>query len=376
MKKTLLIFVFIIIAFPLITTAQSDYPFSAVKNDKDIKAYWYNVPEDSLKLMVYKDVIYFHPTMQIYGRAQGDNFKIRTKVFLKNGKKVYERTFDVKKEDESEKDFSVEYRGDFFKLKSRVKYLDELPDRIIVTLISPEGTQTKEINCRYHKLYGKITDFEGNPFKAFISIRPDGFSFANSIWTDKKGYYEIYLPQRTYNDITVVNRAYAVKVLEAWGWHIIHDKDQRLDFKVGTGEVYNLNVWANNGGGSTLFISFRPMVLDKSKNPNKYNVNIGGKKFDINDITYELKPEDITVKINGKESEIFSVQKYYETVTPDRGMVSYLLQVNRKGWTTPGKQTVVVEYDKEIEKNGKTIKCTSMGVFQFYTNFKGLSKYY
>jgi hypothetical protein len=81
--------------------------------------------------------------------------------------------------------------------------------------------------------------------------------------------------------------------------------------------------------------------------------------------------------INGEIAEILSLQKYYETGSPNSGCIAYIIQVKRsKEHGVTGKQTVVVSYKKTFEMNGKTVVGNSMGCYQFHLNFNGLSKYY
>ena len=190
---------------------------------------------------------------------------------------------------------------------------------------------------------------------------------------DSSGNYEIEIPERTYNAVVANYKTWGTKTFEVWGYHIIMDSDQCLDFKIGTGEVYNLNVWANNGGGSSYFISFRPMTFFKM---NKYPINLNGKEFTLIDCYPPLEAENITVMVNGKKTEIISLQKYQETGSPGNAITAYLAQVNRKGLDRTGKQTIILEYQKEMEIEGKKVICNSMGYFQFYLNYSGLSKYF
>jgi len=145
---------------------------------------------------------------------------------------------------------------------------------------------------------------------------------------------------------------------------MIVDQDEIHDFKVGTGEIYSLCVWANNGGSGTLFIYFRPMILHKSE---KYQVEINSNKFDVNDISPELKLEDIFVTMNGHELKKLSLQKIYETGN-GYTMPAYILQVKRypeekKDYSTLGKQTLIVEYDTIDEKG---FIAQSQGRTQFF----------
>ena len=89
---------------------------------------------------------------------------------------------------------------------------------------------------------------------------------------------------------------YRVTTLEAWAWHMIVDEDQRHDFKIGTGEVYNLNVWSNNGGFSAFQVSFRPMVLFSENDDIESQGRINDREYKIINIAPDLTLEDMTVK--------------------------------------------------------------------------------
>ena len=154
------------------------------------------------------------------------------------------------------------------------------------------------------------------------------------------------------------------------------DSDQQLDFKIGTGEVYNLNVWANNGGGWNYFVSFRPMSLAHAKTQRNFPLTMNGKKFQIKEYSPELDMEDIRIKINGNEAQIISLQKYFETGRPASGCLAYLAQVKRtREMGLTGKQTIELTFQKKETIDGLEVETISMGYFQFYLNFNGLSRY-
>ena len=203
-------------------------------------------------------------------------------------------------------------------------------------------------------------------------VYPDGFDDACGVWSDGQGYYEVDLPERTYNAFYVNDGNYKSTTLEAWSWHMIMDEDQELDYKVGTGEVYDLQVWPNNGGFSTFHVSFRPMVLDMDPET-RHTLKINDKEFNYINISPELEIKDLNITINGERLAVISLQKYFVT-GKDVAMPAYLVQMPRLN-PTFGKQTIRVEYDKTITKDGKEILQNSMGYFQFYANFLGFSAY-
>ncbi|MCE5251591.1 hypothetical protein LLG96_15385 [bacterium] len=380
MKKTVLALTPVILFYAMLCCGRNSYAINETVSGHEIRAYWYNVPQDSVKIEVMNQVIQFQSSLQVYGKTPDDSFQVQVEVYSKSGEKVYVNTFEIKKGQKQES-FSIQFNGDCFSLECPVQYLAENPDRIIVTVKSSNEEITKEIKCRYHRLYGHVSDFNGNPYEGIVSISPEAFLSGTSIRCDSMGNYDIEVPERTYNSVICFAESYAISTLEVWAWHIIIDSDQRLDFTVGTGEVYNLNVWPNNGGSNTYLISFRPMVLPFTKNNTmqellanikKYPVTINNNVFQAEDEAFELEPDDITVWINDTEAQIISLQKYYET-GKKKAQTSYIVQVSRDGFSREGKQTVKLEFKTELEKNGEKVRRYSMGYYQFNLNFTGLS---
>lgn len=370
-KENSLILLFVFFSIYSTGKSQINYPFFSTEGNRDIQAFWYNIPKDTTEG--------FFSSLHVYGKAPSESFRIEVKVYSKTGDEVFNRIFSSKIQ-QSQDSYSIEFNQGFFKLVYPVEYLKQNPDRIIVSIKSANGDRVNEIKCYYHRLFGKVTDFKGNPFKAIVSIRPDAFGKSGrgiATRCDQMGNYEIELPERTYNSIWVDDESYGITTLEAWGWHIIVDSNQRLDFKVGTGEVYNLNVWPNNGGYHTYFISFRPMVLFPQKvDEKKYNIVLNENEFKITDIAPVLEIEDLSVSVNGKQAKIISVQNYYETGNNEKAMPAYLVQIDRRGLDKTGKQTVALQYEIEMEIGGKKVLRNAMGIFQFYLNYAGLSKYF
>lgn len=351
---------------------QSIYPFNMKDKESSILAFWYNCKCDSINWIKSKNTTYLNSTLQVYGPVLADSFIVNADVYIPGGNKVYSNKFMLKK-DINDKNYELKIIKDYFRITVPVHFLNENPEKIIITISSQDEELEKLISCEYHKLYGYISAFKGHPLKSFILIKPDAFNTVCGVWSDSSGYYEIYFPERTYNCFYVNDGNYRVSTLEAWAWHMIIDEDQCLDYKIGTGEVYNLNVWSNNGGSNTYFISFRPMVLVHNNKSEEYEQLINNKKYNIINISPDLKIEDITVKINGGKTEIYSIQSFFETGN-NNALPSYLIQV-RRNYPRFGKQTIIVEYDKTIEIEGNKIYQNSMGYFQFYLNFEGLSKF-
>lgn len=370
MKKTLFLLV-VVFSANIPGFGQGQFPFNAETNTSSVLAYWYNCNPDSVTVASLNETAYFHSSLQIYGPLISDSFSVDVDVFLSDKSLAYSNSYLVKKE-LSDKSYQIDVKNGFFRIMSSVDPLSSNPDKIKVTMRSSEKQIEKWISCKYRKISGHMTDFNGNPLRSFIAVYPDAFEDASAVWSDSEGYYEITLPERTYNCFYVNDGNYKSTTLEAWAWHMIIDNDQELDFKIGTGEVYNLNVWPNNGGYNSLLLSFRPMVLGDRSNITS-NIIINDKEFNLINIAPKLDIEDMKITINGEQTEIYSMQDYYET-GKDNAMPAYLIQIRRLA-PTFGKQTIRVEYDKSIELSGKKISQNSMGYFQFNPNYSGLSAF-
>lgn len=371
MKQT---FLLLIILFPLAVIGQGTYPFENTGQNEDLLAYWYNVPKDSVHVKMMNATIHFFSTLELYGKVNSNSFTLGVEAWQESIK-VFDEQFVIT-DRKADKDCRLSFTNGCFKLVYPVQVVDKKPDRITLTIAEGDIKRSRDINCTYHNLSGRIYDFEGNPFRAFVSVRPDDFNFSTSIWSDSSGYYNIELPERTYNDIAVANENYGIDVLEAWAWHTILDADTKMDYKIGSGEVYNLHAWPNNGGGNTYFVFFRPMSLHTfSQKDNVQATAVKGKTFNVSS-GISLTPDDIKVFVNGKESRIVSLQTFYETHDDENASEAYLLQIDRSGLKRTGKQELLLEFLTREETQGKVIIHSGQGYYQFYTNFAGLSNYY
>lgn len=353
--------------------SQVHFPFDNENDHSSILAYWYNCKPDSVKMVAFDQTGYFNSSLQVYGPVIADSFEVKVDVFLTGNIPAYSNTFAVQKGTPAKNaPYKVSFVNNFFRIMTPVDQLSSDPERIKVTLVSVDKKMEKTILPTYHKISGHMKDFNDKPLRSFILIQPDAFEEACGVWSDEDGYYEITLPERVYNTFYVNDGNYKSTTMETWSWHMIVDQDQVLDYKIGTGEVYNLNVWPNNGGYNSLFISFRPMILRDKDFEDKTRV-INDKTFKWLDSAPQLDIKDLNITINGQETEIYSIQPYMET-GDKYTMGACLIQVRQLN-PTFGKQTIKVEYNKTVEKDGKPVPQNSMGYFQFFVNYSGESAF-
>ncbi len=354
-----------------------------VKSRQQVKAYWYNMQSagQSVRLILGEMRAFSSLHLFLPGEPKPDTVDVT--VMLKNGTCAYQRVFTLNGLSDTA-DYTVEQADDgTLHLVTRVETLPEEPCEILVHLTSQTGSTAHSIPCRYHRMHGRVTDFQGKPFHGFVMVNPDSFGESGVLaWTDERGHYELSLPERTYNSICVDDESYGVETLEAWAWHIILDQDQELDFKVGTGEVYGLTAWPSNGGFPVYLIHFRPMALQMLRPPGssqaempepaQTSCSLGGREFCVTELAPDLKVEDISVTVNSVRAEVLSAQQVLETGPDGQAMRSYLIQISRKGLRSAGKQSLYLEYRKLIEHNGEQHWVESMGYCQFTLTSKGL----
>jgi len=238
------------------------------------------------------------------------------------------------------------------------------PDVMRVTYECGGKTETFEKECKYYTFSGQVSDFDGKPFPAVVLLYRYGFDdtpFMMGVWTDLNGRYSLRVPDGCYNAMYSDDNSYGKGSLECWGWNIIADRDETIDLKIGSGEVYSLNVSVDNGGMNTMFLTFRPMIFYKKE---EYNTVVGEREFFVTDIAPELSKEDVTVYINGRETEVISLQKIYETAEHGYCMPMYMAQISKQVYADCfDKQTIILEYDTKERGNGRAC---SRGFTHFY----------
>jgi len=343
-----------------------------------IDAWWFNNTQNESDIL-QPDWVTPKTHIGLYAECEPITLPVHISITAASyGDTLYENQFTFTETSQSNENYEITIglRNNIIIGKFLTDTLPALPTNITVSIQYAGKTYSKNITCEYATLSGVITDFSGNPFPAplmLYRISFDGKIPCMAVWSDKNGAYSVVVPKGVYNAFYVDDNSYGKTSLESWGWHMIVDKDEKHNFKIGNGEVYSLNAWANNGGSSTLFIFFRPMILPSIKS-DEYTVEINDIAFEIQDISPELALNNVTTTLNGFTLKNISLQKIYETGANGHGMPAYILQTTRlpedKEYSVLGKQTLIVEY------NAKTTNYTaqSQGRTQFfYTDVTAVS---
>lgn len=282
-----------------------------------------------------------------------------TMTAYKKEEKIFEETVTVKDKGQESGRYNLIIRENTFLMEYWADKICRLPDRLCVYIKMAGEEHTVEKLCEYATISGKITDFSGKSFPASVQFFRYGFGYPYRIgvWSDREGNYSVTVPKGRYNAVFTDDESYRKNTLENWCWNFIIDRDEPLDFKVGTGEIYSLTPWFSNGGMPVMFLYFRPMMLGDKK---EYTQEINGREYTVIDIAPQLEPKDIKVTVNSKDLQVISLQTFYETCD-GTAMPACILQVEKPRYSDE-KQRVTVEYSAVSDGN----IATSQGRCDFY----------
>ena len=292
-------------------------------------------------------------------------FYLNVEMFCSK-EKIYSRTIKIdEKQNSQQYDLMVKNNSVIIKIFS--ENIGVLPESIHVLIRMNDRVYKRQIKCKYSVIQGLTTDFNNNPFPAAVVFMRKAFGGncpCIGCWSDKDGKYSVTVPNGLYCAFYVEDNSYKESTLENWSWRMFVDRDEVHDFKIGTGEVYGLSVWEDNGGRDILFIYFRPMILPQIR-MQKYKIELNGVDREVIDIQPDLEKNDLRIYIDNEKVELLSLQKIYETGIYKEGdytLIGYIVQVKKPVMAT-GKHMLIVEY----ETFGK-YKSQSQGRTQFFVD--------
>jgi hypothetical protein len=172
-----------------------------------------------------------------------------------------------------------------------------------------------------HRLYGKVTDFEGNPRpNCFITAHDAEFNALATVKSDAEGYYELWLPEKDFLTIAAADESYSKGTLECWVWNVRLDKDLELNLSYDKLGIYKLHGWF---GQQVVFLDFLPMSLTLVK-------KVMERGTSSENIWPKLSENNVKVYINDEEFEILTFTEHPEYLgldTPARN--GYLISIDK-----------------------------------------------
>ncbi|MDX9694169.1 MAG: carboxypeptidase-like regulatory domain-containing protein [Bacteroidales bacterium] len=159
------------------------------------------------------------------------------------------------------------------------------------------------------KLYGQVTDFEGNPIDS-VSVRLKNKQFENvyETLTDGDGKFSLIADIGNYYCLYAIKLSdYKKTKLEYWAWNVPLFNDLEINPQYNNMELYGINAFEPQvTPHMTYRIYFRPMSLKKG-NPNAIE-----KGDTINMAPETISPDELDIKINGADAEIVVINKTTE----------------------------------------------------------------
>ncbi len=152
-----------------------------------------------------------------------------------------------------------------------------------------------------HKLYGRITDFDGKPLSAFLCA--NGNHPGAVVQANKDGEYVFFLPEAYYPAFFVADTDYADRTLEVWVYDYRPKGDLKLDLRIGQLEVYELHAWRGVAGLKLDFIPQsvglinRALRVTKTVEPGQARDTFCGIMFGSSEGKPYLSKEDITAEL-------------------------------------------------------------------------------
>ncbi|MBS7634074.1 carboxypeptidase regulatory-like domain-containing protein [Candidatus Bathyarchaeota archaeon] len=218
------------------------------------------------------------------------------------------------------------------------------------------------------KIYGKVTDFEGNPVEeATVVIVSKEFEVLYQTFSDADGKYNLNVNEGNYIALWAC-KDYAVKNLEYWAWNIPAYQDLEVNPRINGLEVYAVNAWMPQGGLPSMQIYFRPMSLKRSKEfsqrlgigfpPSADEIRNVSNNFSIIDIAPNLTKGDIEVIIDNQTVKVLEINKVKEAAGGNQSIYGYLIQtalpVNSKTSRNSGySQIRIIISDRETGEKGE-----------------------
>ncbi len=273
---------------------------------------------------------------------------------------LYSKDFDITKNNAK-----CEITSDETKTLIRIPLeLQQNPSKIIISYKQSDTSMKWEKLCKYAKISGKVANFSGEAFPSAIVMYRYGFDKGNisiGCWTDNQGEYAITIPCGTYNAFYCDDNSYGKSTLECWGWNIFVEKDRIFNFSIGNGEVYSINIFTDNGGMNNLFIVFRPMSLIKKES----TIFINNKQYNCVEVCPELEIKNIKILLNGKQSSITSLQKFYNTSSDGIAIANYIAQIEKQIPNIPTLKQFLELSFSVIDENNNLIQGKAFTEFQF-----------
>ncbi len=166
-----------------------------------------------------------------------------------------------------------------------------------------------------HKLTGRVRDFQGRPFPAYVWAVNDSDSPQAIVRTDEEGRFVLWYPEGKPLRVFIDDESYSKTTYECWIISPGLKADVRIEPRVGNLEVWGLHVWRTE---LHWHVYFWPCSL-----PLDLRAKRSGREF----TAPRLKKEEITVRIDGEEVPILGLHQLKVRISGGRVHTAYLLDL-------------------------------------------------
>jgi hypothetical protein len=184
-----------------------------------------------------------------------------------------------------------------------------------------------EMMAQTARIHGRVTDFAGAPLAgAEVMLKRADFEDAAKVVADSQGRYSMDVPAGRYCALVAV-RGYQVQNLEYWAWDVPASDDLVIDCRVDGLELYGIHAWRPRGAAPSYLVYFRPMSLRRCGQLIAEHGPNALESLPVLAIGPELRPEDVTVDIDGDSVPVLTLSRTRESAGPGRTMDGWLAQV-------------------------------------------------
>jgi hypothetical protein len=323
---------------------------------RDLRVYVYNNDEfrdDYGELPDGRRVVFeSYPLAVVEGFVEGDykdKVVVKLEILDAKGNLLHASTKETKIEP-----YGEIYAG--FRLEKKIRKATQA-----AVTVSLEKTKIERLVSlpKQHRLYGRVTDFEGKPVQAYVMINSTKFRGCGSAKTDAKGYFELMLPERRYQQIFVCDKNYGRSTLEFYGWNLYLDRDIELNARVDKIEIYRIAVGVTPE--RTVIIDFVPMdVFHTVKGIHKDLKQKAEVDYSSSKYYPPIKLGEVEVYIDNKRAEVWTLHKRQHSLA-DSGLKNktrpaYTLEAKIPTQIRPGRHTLKLVIHKRIRLRQETIE--------------------
>lgn len=219
------------------------------------------------------------------------------------------------------------------------------------------STENERKDIMLHRVYGQLTDFNGNPqVGGVVCIKDAQMNDVYLTHTDSNGCYTIDVREGNYVGLGAV-KDYAESKLEYWCWELPVYDDMEINMQIDGIEVYGMNAFLiqRSSAKSPLMIYFRPMSLNYYK---KNSSSFSDDSVKDMNVFPPLSLDDICVTVNKQKAKVIEMSKISERPTDkeyaDKSICGYLLQIGQEGidWSSPYQKIEVIISSGETGEKG------------------------